>query len=351
MDDRHARLVEKLLAWYRAARRDIPWRRTRDPYAILVAEVVLQRTRIKAGIPYYERFLARFPTVHALAKASEADVLRAWEGLGFYGRASKLHEAAKAIVAQHGGAVPADFAALQSLPGVGPYTAGAVGSIAFGLRVPALDGNARRVLTRLFWSNLKDEPRVDLEPIAGVLVPAEAPGEWNQAVMELGATVCVPRRPRCEACPVSAECDAFAAGVQDRVPLRAAAACVPTSKVMFALVESGGRVLLVRRPTRGLLAGLWSLPGGEAASAAELGRLVRDQTGLDVAVQETIANVHHTFSHRRWSGRIVRARVRGGRAEGGRWFPPEELESVAMVPFHRRALGRESPSGVVRSAV
>ena len=345
MDDRQARVVEKLLAWYRVERRDLPWRRTRDPYAILVAEVVLQRTRIKAGLPYYERFLARFPTVHALAEASEAKVLREWEGLGFYSRARKLHEAARAIVAHHGGAIPADFAALRSLPGVGPYTAGALGSIAFGLRVPAVDGNARRVLSRLFWSRLKIRAAA-LDPLAHDLVPPDAPGDWNQAVMDLGATICIPRRPRCGVCPVSAECDAFTAGVQAHVPPRAAATHVPTRKVMFAIIEERGRVLLARRPPRGLLAGLWSLPGGEAASGAELRGLVREQTGLDVSVLETVAKVRHVFSHLRWSGRIARAQVRGGRTEGAQWFPREELGSIAMVPFHRRALVQASPSWI-----
>jgi len=344
--DREGLVREKLRAWYRAERRDLPWRRTHDPYAILVSECILQRTRVRAGVPYYTRFLAEFPSVQALAAASEADVLRTWEGLGFYGRARKLQGAAKEIVARWGGAIPPDFEALRSLPGVGPYTAGAVGSIAFGLRVPALDGNARRVLSRVFWSLREMRTEAGVKSLARDLVPPEGPGEWNQAVMELGATICVPRRPRCEVCPISLECDAFAAGVQSRVPSRAPSANVPTIPVLFAIVENQAKVLLVRRPPRGLLAGLWALPGGEVSSEAELRGLVRDQTGLNVSVRETVASVRHTFSHRRWSGRIVRANVRGGRAEGARWFLDTELGSVAMVPFHRRALARVSPSGI-----
>ena len=345
MEDRGSRLREKLLGWYREGKRDLPWRRTRDPYAILVAEFLLQRTRIATGLPYYERFLARFPTVQDLAAASESDVLRVWEGLGFYGRARKLHEAAKMIVARHGGAVPADLEALQALPGVGPYTAGAVGSIAFGLRAPALDGNARRVIARLRWSRVKSRAGSELETIARELVPADSPGEWNQALMDLGATVCVPRRPRCTVCPVSDECDAFAEGVQDRVPPRRRSRPIPTTAVMFALVEDHGRILLVQRPSDGLLAGLWSLPGGEAGTASGLRGLVREQTGLDINPRAAVAKVDHTFSHRRWSGRVVRARVRGGRLRGGRWFRREDLASVALVPFHRRVVIHVSPAG------
>ena len=346
MDDRTAWLRENLLSWYRAEKRDLPWRRTHDPYAILVAEFLLQRTRIKTGLPYYARFLSRFPTVAALATASEADVLCAWEGLGFYGRARKLHEAAKVIVARHGGAVPADCEALRALPGVGPYTAGAVGSIAFGLRAAALDGNARRVLTRLLWSQVKPGAEGDLESLAYDLVPVEAPGEWNQAVMELGATVCLPRHPRCEACPVSAECDALAEGVQERVPPRATPAKVPVASVMFGLVEDRGRILLARRPPRGLLAGLWGLPGGEVETRSAFRALVRDETGLDVAPGETVARVDHVFSHRRWSGSVIRARVRDGRVRGARWFRREDLGGIALVPFHRRVLARLSSVGI-----
>ncbi len=347
MDDRVDRLREKLLAWYRARKRDLPWRRTRDPYAILVAEFLLQRTRVAAGLPYYERFLARFPTVFALANASEADVLRAWEGLGFYDRARRLHSAARAIVERHRGSVPADLDALESLPGIGPYTAGAVGSIAFNLRAPALDGNARRVLTRLLWSGLAKGEAKNLESIARDFVPPEDPGSWNQAVMELGATVCLPRRPRCDVCPLSIDCDAFAVGVQERVPPPTRSSGVPTVAVRFAVIEDRGRILLVQRPAGGLLAGLWALPGGEAASVETFRAMVRDQTGLEVDAGDTVAKVEHAFSHRRWSGRVVRARVRGGRVMRARWFSPADLDALALVPFHRRILARLRPAGLL----
>jgi len=191
-------LADRLLPWYREHRRDLSFRRTRDPYAILVAEVLLQRTRIASGLPYFERFMAAFPTVVDLAAAPEERVLKAWEGLGFYGRARNLHRAAKAVVADHGGRIPGTFARLRELPGIGDYTAGAVASIAFGERVPAVDGNAIRVLARVFRLRgdlTRGDARRGLVGIAADLVPPGEPGTFNQALMELGATVCTPRRP------------------------------------------------------------------------------------------------------------------------------------------------------------
>src|SRR5439155_23433381 len=186
-----ASLAERLVSWYREHRRDLPFRRTRDPYAIIVAEVLLQRTRMASGVPYYERFMARFPTVEQLAAAREEEVLKAWEGLGFYGRARNLHRAAKAVVVDHGGRIPARYSELRELPGIGDYTAGAVASIAFGERVPAVDGNAIRVRARVFRlrGNLtRGDARRRLMGIAGDLVPPEEPGAYNQGLMELGAT-------------------------------------------------------------------------------------------------------------------------------------------------------------------
>src|SRR3989441_3431177 len=206
-------IAERLVPWYRAHRRDLAFRGTRDPYAILVSEVLLQRTRVVSGLAYYERFMARFPTVAALAAAREEEVLKAWEGLGFYGRARNLHRAAKGLVATRGGVLPRRLAELMDLPGIGDYTAGAVASIAFGERVPAVDGNATRVLARVFrlaGDLTRGEARRRLIGIAAGLVPAGEPGAYNQGLMELGATVCRPRAPRCPACPLRDVCGAYA---------------------------------------------------------------------------------------------------------------------------------------------
>lgn len=338
-------LRRQLLVWYRARRRDLPFRRTRDPYAILVAEVILQRTRVAAGLPYYERFLAAFPTVRDLAAASESDVLRAWEGLGFYGRARNLRRAARVIAERHRGKVPTDLGALRALPGVGDYTAGAVGSIAFGLRAPAVDGNATRVLARLH--RIEDDvsrgaAKRRIRSLAADLVPADAPGEWNQALMELGATVCLPRRPRCPACPVAAECVAFAAHVQGVIPRIAARVPVPVTRVAFAVARNRGAVLLVRRKD-GLHAGLYGLPGGavrdgesEAAAARRhLKRLgVRPHAAL-----EPLEPIRHAFSHLRWEGTAF-ACAASGRPSGAEWVPPDRLARLPVVPVHRRILDR-----------
>lgn len=337
----------RLLRWFDVAKRDMPWRRTKDPYRILVSEVLLQRTRVVSGTSYYGRFLERFPDLPTLAAASEQDVLRAWEGLGFYRRARNLHQAAKAIMEEHGGRIPSRAESLQDLPGIGPYTAGAVASIAFGERVPAVDGNVTRVIARVYRIESdvsRGAGRDQIGSRALSLVPASRPGTFNQALMELGATVCTPRSPSCGLCPLGDVCLARASGVQERLPKIPRARRPQTVRVAFGLLESGGRVLLVRRPDSGLLAGLWSLPGGEipggvdAASALEW--MLREQTGSRTQVRGEVARVAHTFSHRRWSGAIYRCETRRTPASttSARWMAPEELRDVPLVPFHRRVL-------------
>ncbi len=339
-------LAESLASWYRENRRDLSFRRTKDPYAILVAEILLQRTRVASGLPYYERFLARFPTVADLASASGEEVLKAWEGLGFYGRARNLHAAAKAVVRDHSGRIPRTFSELRSLPGIGDYTAGAVASIAFGEAVPAIDGNATRVLSRVFRLGgdlSRGEGRRRLLGIASSLVPATEPGAYNQALMELGSTVCRPRAPRCPACPLRTFCGALAEGRPESYPQTRRRGATPVVRVAFALAERSGKVLLVRRPAGGLLAGLWALPGGEvppsgSEAATVLGAL--RGIGVDARLGAAAGEVRHAFSHRRWEGRVLRVRVAPGTRlpEGARWAGPAERDRLPMVPFHRRFL-------------
>ncbi|MGH7476387.1 MAG: A/G-specific adenine glycosylase, partial [Longimicrobiales bacterium] len=252
--ERALELRVALLAWYEAHHRDLPWRATRDPYRIWVSEVMLQQTRVDVAAPYYERWLRRFPDLRALADASEAEVLKAWEGLGYYSRARHLRHAAILVRDRFGGALPGRPEALRVLPGIGAYTAAAVASIAFGVATPAIDGNARRVLARLFDLAIPSGRR--LRQLAGLLIDAERPGEFNQALMELGATVCTPRSPACAACPLASRCLARTRGSQLQRPARRAAAPVPERRIGTALVrDAAGRVLLRRRPPRGLLGG------------------------------------------------------------------------------------------------
>lgn len=332
----------RLLAWFDAGHRDLPWRRTKDPYRILLAEYLLQRTRVATGTPYYERFVARFPDVESLASASEEEVLRAWEGLGFYRRARNLHAAAQAIVREHGGRIPSDAATLAGLPGIGPYTAGAVASIAFEEAVPAVDGNVTRVLARLFRVEedvTGTRGRERIREIAAAMVSPSRPGPFNQALMELGATVCTPRRPSCNTCPFGDICLANHAGVQLSLPRMPAAKRPETVQVSFAWIVSKGCALLVRRGESELLGGLWSLPGGEG-SPEGLATLVGTQAGARVVVGEEVAHITHTFSHRRWSGAIYRCAVRGriNASKDARWVTPAEARRLPLVPIHRKVL-------------
>ncbi|MGH7448618.1 MAG: A/G-specific adenine glycosylase, partial [Longimicrobiales bacterium] len=296
-----AAIREALLAFFDSSARPLPWRSTRDPYAIWVSEVMAQQTRVETVVPYYERWLSRFPDVDALADAPLDDVLKAWEGLGYYDRARNLHAAARVLRERHECVVPDSYEALRALPGIGEYTAGAVSSIAFGVPRAAIDGNVRRVLARVL-----DQPaplRPMLRDIAGSLVPADRPGDFNQALMELGAVVCTPKAPRCERCPISQQCGAHTAGTQDDRPRSAPRKRIPTVDLATAVLrDERRRLLIVRRPARGLLAGMWSFPARELSSGAdpsvralEAGCEYADVRGAPRAIGVIV----HVFSHRR----------------------------------------------------
>lgn len=333
----HAALREALLPWFNLARRDLPWRRTRDPYAIWVSETMLQQTRVGTVVPYYERFLRELPTVSDLAEATEERVLALWSGLGYYRRARMLHAAAKEVARAHRGIVPDDVEALRSLQGVGAYTAGAVASIAFGRRAPVVDGNVARVLTRLFAieddiKSARGSARV--WRLAGELV-AEGdadPGDWNQALMELGATICAPRAPACEGCPARALCAGRAQGIAERLP-RSAPKKPPLAVRRVAVVLASDRsVLLARRRGDVLFGGLWEPPtadGGVAELASQL--------GVDPRILERAGDVVHVLSHRKMRVEVARGPLDGRR----RWPLPggdyDAVERVALEDVAARA--------------
>jgi len=299
-------LSRPLLAWFRRNARDLPWRQSRDPYRIWLSEVILQQTRVSQGLPYYERFLAAFPDVNTLASASEERVFKLWEGLGYYARARNLLLAAKMIVNEYGGRFPRSAKEWLSLPGIGRYTAGAIASIAFGERVAVLDGNVKRVLSRVFnIADCIDTPAVErrMWTLAESLVPAKHPGDFNQAIMELGAGICVPRRPACSSCPVARHCEARAAGTENKRPVRKKRAPVPHEDRVVAIVKRGNRCLLGRRPPEGLLGGLWEFPGNKVEEsethAQALRRGARSQLGATVRVGRHLATVTQVYSHLR----------------------------------------------------
>lgn len=253
------RIRRNLLRWYKETRRDLPWRRTRDPYAIWIAETMLQQTQIKTVLPYYRRFLRACPTIKALNQASKDKLLALWSGLGYYRRAENLKKAARKIMRDHREKIPHDFDALRALPGVGPYTAGALMSIAFNQAYPALDGNARRVIARMF--NVRRER--DLRAISEKLVSPSHPGEFNQALMELGSTVCLPRDPNCPLCPVAHSCSAQRSGRFQLKQLPSAKRRIKKIEWPLLVIQNSGKILLRRRPPDGILGGLWEVPGGE----------------------------------------------------------------------------------------
>jgi len=293
-----------LLAWYAQNARNLPWRNHPDPYAIWVSEIMLQQTRVESVIPYFQRWLEKFPDFSTLAQASQQDVLSLWEGLGYYSRARNMHRAAQVIMKEWNGQLPHDPQALAKLPGIGRYTAGAIASIAFGQDAPALDGNIRRVLARLFdvsepASSLEGKKR--LWELAATHLPPGQASAYNQALMDLGATICTPHAPACALCPLAEMCLARAAGIQEERPVRAARASIPHWTVTAAVIRRNGQVLIAQRPNNGLLGGLWEFPGGKLQPGEELTtclrREIREELGAEIQVNQPVGIYQHAYTH------------------------------------------------------
>ncbi len=383
------KLHSKLSAWFAAHKRDLPWRADRDPYRVWISEAMLQQTRVDAVRPYFARFLERFPTLRSLAEAPEADVLAAWSGLGYYRRARTLRQAARAIVADHDGVFPRERESLLALPGIGPYTAGAIASIAFDAREPLVDGNVARVLSRLFA--LDGDPRssdAQLWSLARELLPTESScGDWNQALMELGALVCTPREPRCGTCPLRAECRALEEDRVDELPRpKPRPSAIAVDLVVIAVVADG-RWLLERRPSSGRMADMWQLPTIEIASgvgeraggremqadgertASELslersnapgarersdldssamGRLhpTRWPSGFDVRMGPELGSVRHTITRHR-----IRASVHGAEVRRATRSKQEHAPHPSFEWFERRAIDDLALTGLSRKVL
>jgi A/G-specific adenine glycosylase len=338
----------RLMRWYARAARDLPWRRTRDPYAIWVSEVMLQQTQVAKVISYYTRFLKRFPTRTVLARASLRDVLRAWEGMGYYARARNLHRAARALAASAEAAWPTTAEAWQRVPGVGRYTASAIASIAFGEAVPVLDGNTRRVLARLddFTGDARSaRGEAHLLGIAARMMPARNPGKFNQAMMELGARLCTPRAPQCARCSLREVCRANARGTQMIRPRPRATPRVPHVDVACSIVRRTDRVLIAQRPAEALLGGLWEFPGGKRergeALAACLRRELREELGIHVRVGRARGTLDHAYSHFRVTLHVLECALTSGtpraiQAANVRWARVRDLGRYPMGKLDRQ---------------
>ncbi len=336
-----------LLEWYDHNRRDLPWRGEGSPYRIWLSEVMLQQTQVSTVIPFYHRFLARFPVLADLANASLEEVLKAWEGLGYYARARNLHKAAIEIVEKHGGRFPESYAELRRLPGFGDYTAGAVAAIAFGQPVPAVDGNTKRVLARLFAieDDLRRGPAArQLKEIAATLVDPDRPGDWTQALIELGATVCLPQTPKCLRCPVKALCQGRKLGLERNLPFKPAKKTLPHYDVTAAVIGQAGKVLIAQRPLEGMLGGLWEFPGGKQKPGETLARCLRreiqEELGLEIEVGPPIISVRHSYTHFKITLHAFHCRLVKGQPQvldvaDWRWVTLEEIDAF---PFPRTDL-------------
>ncbi|MGD9023031.1 MAG: A/G-specific adenine glycosylase, partial [Deltaproteobacteria bacterium] len=316
-------ITEQLLSWYARHQRDLPWRQTRDPYCIWVSEIMLQQTQVETVIPYYYRFLSRFPTVQLLAAASLDEVLKVWENMGYYARARNLHKAAREVNDRCGGEIPRAWNELVDLPGVGSYTAAAILSMAFGQKAPALDANGRRVLSRVFAIDQpldRSRTQHQLAELARKLLPDRDPGSFNQALMDLGSDICTPRKPLCVSCPIQNLCQAYQQGLQNMLPVARKRSAIPHSHVTAGVIrDHRGRLLIVRRPDKGLLGGLWKFPGGTQDSNQLLQRClskkIRDEVGIQVRVGQLITSVDHAFTHLRITLHAFQCTRRGGREQ------------------------------------
>lgn len=327
-DERDELIRRELVAWFERVARDLPWRRRRDPYAVWLSEIMLQQTRVDTVVPYFERFLARFPDVSALSRAPIDEVLSLWSGLGYYRRARQLHATAREVTERYAGAFPAEASRLKELPGVGDYTAGAIASLAFEQREPLVDGNVARVFARLFGitAPIKSPSAIkELWQTARRLLPEARPGRFNEALMELGAMVCTPRDPRCEGCPLERVCVARATGREDELPVVTAKAKVPVVMMVAAVIRRGDEVLFARRKEGGLFGGLWEPPMLEVASIEEAQAWLAEH-GLRVKLAEA-GQVKHVLTHKALAVRVAAGQVKASARPPDRITEPYEKAS------------------------
>ena len=328
----------RLLSWFDKNGRELPWREDRTAYTTWVSEVMLQQTRVEAVRPYYMAWLHRFPTPAAVAAADESDILHVWQGLGYYRRAQHLYRAMKEVTERYGGEIPSDKDALAALPGVGPYMIGAIRSLAFGLAEPAVDGNVLRVFARLYGIEndvLLSSTRKQVTALAREVIPADAPGAFNEALMDLGATVCMPRSPQCTICPLQADCVAHQNGQEAVLPVRQKKTKQLTERVAVAIVSHNGRYLLHRRSSTGMLANMWEFPSATGKTLTEACARLCEWRGLEPP-RRIYWRHRHVFTHRIWEMRAYRWECEIPTQDDERWWTYDELRTIPLAGPHAR---------------
>jgi len=352
--------VPPLLSWYAQNARQMPWRSHISPYRTWVSEIMLQQTQVETVIPYFTKWMDRFPDIESLAVTSEQEVLSLWEGLGYYSRARNLHRAAQVVRDHYQGQLPQTAEELQKLPGIGPYTAAAIASIAFGEDIAAVDGNIRRVLARVF--DVREPARSPqgerkLEQLAQDHLPSGQAGDYNQAMMDLGATICKPKNPQCDQCPIATACLAFQLGVQEARPVKVPRKKIPHLTVTAAVIQRDTQVLIAQRPSEGLLGGLWEFPGGtleedDADLTACLQREIREELGVTVKVGEPIGVYQHAYTHFKITLHAFSCVLpdgehpRSAEDQAINWVALQELEQYPMGKVDRQIANRLIKEGV-----
>lgn len=337
---------QNLINWFLAEKRMLPWRENKDPYRVWVSEIMLQQTKVDTVIPYFNRFIGKFPTLDDLAQAEEQEVLKSWEGLGYYSRARNLQNAVREVIADYGGEIPDHPEKLGALKGVGPYTRGAILSIAFDLPEPAVDGNVMRVLSRVLLMEediAKPKTRKLVEEAVRELISEEDPSSFNQGLMELGALVCTPKSPSCLLCPVQEQCRAFAEGREKELPIKTKNKKQTTQKFLsFLLTDESGSVLIEQRPDNGLLASLWQFPmiSTDYADQALAAEWVKQQYGLEIELEEKIDEIKHVFSHVIWEMEVWKGKIKGGSLTEERavTIPEDQLDAYPFPVSHQKIL-------------
>lgn len=350
---------DRLLTWYDAHQRDLPWRKIGDPYRIWVSEIMLQQTRVDTAIPYYERFLSSFPTVTDLADADQQEVLKCWEGLGYYSRARNLHQAAKTVRDQYDGELPGTYDELLTLKGIGPYTAAAISSIAFQEPKAVVDGNVLRVFARFFGIGediRSGKTKRTVQALADDALSKNRPGDFNQAVMELGATICTPDQPSCIKCPVSASCTAYHNGTVHKLPFKSKAKKVPHHTIGVGIpVDEEGKLLIAQRPEEAMLGGLWEFPGGKKEKRESLrdtvARELHEELDVVVDVLDKVLTVKHAYSHFKITLHAYLCSIQSGKprpksSQQLRWVTVDELDTYPFPKANKelvKALQQNRP--------